>query len=451
MENKNKYKKVEEHINRVNKKLLLFILSLFIIIINISFISASADFAVNSFSCTPSEAAINNVFSCTAQIKNNGDASGTVSTATLYPDANDWLEDSSYAKSSGVSVSPGQTTEVTFTGLRAVKSGSNGFSRITLDSVTDTYVSDNNVKVNVIDVAVIVSNTQSSRAMGQTFDSSAQVTAGGNIDVTLTFTVVSGGCTIGNQASQKTISGMQNGNQQSRSWTSVTMGSGSSARNCVFTITAAATGANGIASKTDSSPNTITCTNCPSDSTTTTDNSAGGGGGGGAIKVYTLGVLTESREVEMGSSERANFNISGGEHKLTLKNQSATTALIEIESKKQTFTMTVGDKIDVDLNENGTADISVKLKSINIITNKVKLIITPLVSSEGIAPSTGSAAEAETAKKEGEGAVGGGIFNALPSGMNWIYWVIGFFVIIALISFVYHYFVRKKRRELGIR
>src|SRR3989338_956116 len=94
-----------------------------LLFIAIPSVFAAADFAVTSFSCTPSEAAINDVFTCTAQIKNNGDASGSISTATLYGDSNNWLEQASYAQASGESVSPGQSTSVTFTGLKAVKSG----------------------------------------------------------------------------------------------------------------------------------------------------------------------------------------------------------------------------------------------------------------------------------------------------------------------------------------
>src|SRR3989344_8526170 len=129
-----------------NKTTKLFGIFLILLWFILPFVNAAADFVVNSFSCTPSEAAINDVFSCTAQIRNNGDAAGSVSTATLYSDSNNWLEESNYAQSSGTSVDPGQTTEVTFTNLRAIKSGSNGFSKVMLDDVTDTYVADNNVE-----------------------------------------------------------------------------------------------------------------------------------------------------------------------------------------------------------------------------------------------------------------------------------------------------------------
>src|SRR3989344_7757454 len=89
------------------KKFILDLVLVLTLFFSISFISATADFQVTGFSCSPSEVSVNTLFSCTATIKNNGDASGSVSIATLYPDAADWLEDSTYPESSGESVSPG--------------------------------------------------------------------------------------------------------------------------------------------------------------------------------------------------------------------------------------------------------------------------------------------------------------------------------------------------------
>src|SRR3989338_4414638 len=155
--------------------------------VNINFVSAAASFQVSSFPCSPTEVGINSAFSCTATIQNTGDASGTLNTATLYADASDWLESSNYPQSYGQSVNAGNSISVTFSGLRSTKSGNNGFARIMLDSVTDTYVADNNKKVNVIDIVVSVSNSASSAAMGGTVTSTAEVTAGGNIDVSLSF------------------------------------------------------------------------------------------------------------------------------------------------------------------------------------------------------------------------------------------------------------------------
>jgi len=348
-------------------------LFLFIILL-IPFAKSAADFAVNTFSCTPSEVTINDVFSCTAQIKNNGDAAGSVSTATLYPDAGNWLEESSYAQASGSSVDPGQTTEVTFTNLRSVLSGNNGFSKIMLDDVTDTYVADNNVKENVIDVVVSVNSSVTSANKNVDFDVTAEVTAGGNIDVELTFTVNSGGCSIGSQQNPKTISDMSDGNIQSKSW-SVTMGTTGS---CSYTVTASATGDTGVASKDDSDSGTVSCNDCSSSSSSSSSSSGGGGGGGIGTTVISIGELPSTYTAELSSGQNMGFNYSGERHFISVTNLTETSATIVVESKKQTFSLSVGETKKIDLNNDSIAEIAVELRSINLITKKVKIIITRL-------------------------------------------------------------------------
>src|SRR3989344_6107103 len=200
-----------------------------------------ASFEVTAFSCSPSEVVINSVFSCTATVKNSGLASGSVTTATLYPDETNWLENSNYPQASGSSVGVGESISITFTGLKAVKSGNNGFSKIMLDLVEDRYVANENKKVNVINVAVTVSNSASSAAMGGSVTSTAEITAGGNIDVSLTFVSDSGGCSIGSQTNPKAFNGLTDGAKQSWTWT-ITQGTSGS---CRYTLSASATSSGG--------------------------------------------------------------------------------------------------------------------------------------------------------------------------------------------------------------
>ena len=344
-------------------------------VFSLGFVSAAASFQVQSFSCSPSEVAINNVFSCTAQINNVGDTSGSVSVATLYSDSGNWLESSSYPQASGVSVSPGQSTEVIFTGLRAIKSGNNGFTKIMLDDVTDTYVADNNKKVNVINVVVIVSDSASSAVMGGTWDVTSEVTAGGNIDVSLTWVSSSGGCSIGSQTNPIEITEMQDGNQQSRVWT-VTQGTSGT---CHYSISAAATGAGGIASKIDTTTSSVTCIDCPVDAGSPGGGSgSGSGGGGGATTTVAEEQLTNEYTQSLGIGESFGFSIAEVSHKLVVLNLTETTAQISIESQKQTFDLIVGEDINVDLDGDSAADVSVKLQSINIITMKATFFILPL-------------------------------------------------------------------------
>ncbi len=404
-------------------------------------INAAADFAVNSFSCTPSEAAINDVFSCTAQIKNNGDAAGSVSTATLYSDANDWLEESNYAQSSGTSVDPGQTTEVTFTSLRAIKSGNNGFSKIMLDDVTDTYVADNNIKENIINVVIAVSSSDSSAGNNTQFDATAEVTAGGNIDVELTFTVNSGGCSIGSQTNPKTITDMSDGNIQSRSW-SVTMGTSG---DCQYTITASATGDANVASKQDSDSGLVTCTDCSSgsgDSGSSGSSGSGGGssssasgsnkGGGSGIgtTVAVVDELPATYITTLKENENLQFIFSNETHFLSVTEVTDTSATIVIESKKQTFVLSIGEKINADLDGDEFAEISIKLDSINSITRKASITIkrlTEKVAADKVVDESETKEKKETEKN------------------NYIPWIAGAGVVVAILLIYLIYFLMRQR------
>ena len=417
--------------NRRNILRIRFLFAALFAVLAIPSAFAVANFAISTFSCTPSEVAINDVFSCTAQITNTGGDPGSVSIATLYPDSNNWLESSTYSQASGTSLDPGVSTEVTFSGLRAIKSGNNGFSKIMLDDVTDQWVADNNVKENVVDVIVTVSNTASSAAMGGSFDSTAQVTAGGNIDVTLTFTVNSGGCSIGNQDSSKSISGMQNGNKQSRSWT-VTQGTSG---NCRYTISAAAEGEGGIASKIDSSSSTVTCTDCPEDSSSSS--SSGGGGGGIGTTIYDLGDIDTAEAVDLGVNENARFNFSGVEHRLILRNITETGATIEIRSEKQTFTLFIGDEKLVDLDNDTLSDISIKLKSVNIATKKARLIL------KSLSAGAGASSEGENAGINGNNILSNPGTNKAGGSFVWI--IIAVIAVAGFIGIVLYRAYRKRR------
>lgn len=407
---------------------------------NLALVSAETKLQVTSFSCTPTESVLTSAFSCTATVQNTGDASATLGTATLYPDATNWLENSNYPQSYGSSIAVGESVSVTFTGLKAIKSGSNGFSKIMLDVATDNF---ENIpggvspKVNIIDVAVTASNSASSAAKSSTVTTTTEVTAGGSIDVSLTFAVSSGGCSIGSQTNPKTISGMTDGSVQSRTWT-ITMGT---TGNCVYTMSAAATGSGGVASKIDSTSSSITCTDCTSGGGSTSGGGGGGGGGGGSSsRIYILDELTSSQEVELANNDKVKFNISGEEHTLTLTNHTETQAMLTLESEPQSFTLSLGDEREIILEgENG---VSIKLRSVNIITGKVTLVLSP------IGPQFSPVGEEEKEKK-GEKGVGetiGEFFTPLKN-KKIFYYLIVFFILAAIISGVSYLFLRKKRKR----
>lgn len=420
------------------KNKIIYLAFLLAIALNMSFVfAADAIFQVEAFSCSPSEVVINSIFSCTATVYNRGTGLGNLGTSTLYASGN-WLESPTYAQVYGSSVDPGNSVSVTFTGLKAVQSGSNGFSKIMLDNSEDKFanVPGGAPEVNIINVLVTVSDSASSAAMNADVTSTADVTAGGNIDVSLSFTRNSGTCTIGSQTNPKTISGMTDGSKQSRTWT-ITQGTSG---DCTYTISASATGAGTVATKTDSSSSTITCSNCPTSTTTSSSGGGGSGTGGGGAKIYIIGEITSAQEVELSDGEKVKFNISNQEHTLTLKNHTETTAKITIQTDEQEFILSVGQEIEVDLNNDGVADISVKLKSINTISGKVKFILSPIAK---------KIEEEEKKKGLGEAIKKIEEFFASPTASKIWYGLIVFFAVLAIASVCYYIIKRRKKKRLG--
>jgi hypothetical protein len=235
---------------------------------------ATVTLELTNFDCSPDEVIVSGTFSCTATVQNSGDETGTLNTATLYPDSDNWMEESSYAETVNVNIDSGASSDVTFDNLKGSQSGDNGFDRITLDDVTDTYVADNSITVNVIDVVVTDSATVSSAAENAEFDVTAQATAGGNVDIELSFS----GCSIGNQAASATTSSLTDGQTASRTWT-VTQGSS----DCSYTVTATATSnPSGTASTTDTATGTVDCSDCSSGGGSSSSSSGGGSSGGGS-------------------------------------------------------------------------------------------------------------------------------------------------------------------------
>ncbi len=407
------------------------LLTLVITSMIITLVSAIASLQVTSFSCTPSETAINEAFSCTAQIQNSGDVSGTLGTAILYPDSANWLENSNYPKTANTQIGVGQSTEVTFTSLRATTTGSNGFQKITLDDVTDTYVSDENININIIDVAVTATNSESSEIMGGTWDVTAEATAGGSISVSLAFAANSGGCSIGSQTNPKTISGMTDGSKQSRTWT-ITMGTSG---DCDYTISAQATGIGGVGTKTDTANSVVDCTDCPVASSSSSGG-GGGGGGGGAAK-YSIGTLTEEKSFELSKHDTIAFIIDDENHTVKLIELTDTTIKLTIKSNEQNTTMSVGETKQIDLEGDGTNDITIKLVSINRLLKTAKLTVAPLRTSRS--STTGNAAGDEDLQlsppennenKESSGSIGS-IVSSKP--FIWSSVIVGAAIIVVII------------------
>ena len=360
----------------------------------------SAGLTIDGFSCPKDVAKDAGSFACTVTIGNAAGDSITLNTLKLYPSSPVWLElpNGEFKEANG----PGSTTEksfsVNFGNLKAISAGSNkGFSKIYLDDVvhTDDIITD--VEVNVIDLVVTTSNSASSAASGASFTTSPNVIVYGDGSVTLSLTIDSGGCSIGNQASQKTTTIASNTNQQTWSPVTWTITQGSSGA-CRFTLTAAMTGANGAATKTSTLSQSVTCTDCTTTTTTTSPGSSGagggGGGGGGSTTVITpITKLINSIITELGKDELFGFSFGSLEHTLSVLDVTETTATVKIESSPQILAFSIGEEKQVDLDADSVMDISIRLKSINIITKKATFVLTPLyVPEEGKETGKGGAA-----------------------------------------------------------
>ncbi len=87
-----------------------------------------------------------------------------------------------------------------------------------------------------------------------------------------------------------------------------------------------------------------------------------------------LGTLTYTTTQDLATNERIVFTISGTEYTLKPAEITSTQATIfwkyTSESAYRTFTLSVGDETIIDT-------FSLKLKSINTITNKIRILITP--------------------------------------------------------------------------
>ena len=106
---------------------------------------------------------------------------------------------------------------------------------------------------------------------------------------------------------------------------------------------------------------------------------AGSSGGGSTVTTasgatYELGTIEIEKSFELVKNDRAKFTIGNEGYSLSLQDNSATEATITIDST--TYTVKLSSTEQIDLNSDGTPEFSVKLKSINIISNKATFVIT---------------------------------------------------------------------------
>ncbi|MBI2452141.1 hypothetical protein HYV50_03625 [Candidatus Pacearchaeota archaeon] len=116
--------------------------------------------------------------------------------------------------------------------------------------------------------------------------------------------------------------------------------------------------------------------------------SGGGGGGGGSSSsspaspetpetTTSLGEITGGMPEEISLGEKALFTINSTEHSVKLQQLTETTTIVQVKNG-DSFTISLGEEKLMDDDNNGQNDFSIQLRSINIILNKAKFIITQL-------------------------------------------------------------------------
>ncbi len=112
--------------------------------------------------------------------------------------------------------------------------------------------------------------------------------------------------------------------------------------------------------------------------------SGGGGSSGGGVssggsvsapsgETYDLGELSGEQVLDIVKYDNVKFKISGQEHTLTLNDNTHTEATMSVGSNN--LILSVGKDTNLDLNSDSVSDLYIKLKSINIISGKVKLVL----------------------------------------------------------------------------
>ncbi len=393
-------------------------LALCIVLLALPSVLAAASFQVTQIAC-PSGAKVSSSFSCTVTIRNGGDAPGNIGTVVLYPNADNWLEQSSHVKTvNSQNVSVGDSVEVTFPGMKATKGGQGRFSEVRIDEASDTSSTVTGYSMNIIDVSVIVTSTAASGGTYSNFSTTAEVIASGDVLVTLSLGVDSGGCSLGDYEAQKTLD-MSHNSRQAHTWT-VRMGTSG---DCRYTVTASATEKGTVALVTDNMQTTVTCTDCPVDSGSSGSSGGGGGGGGGGGAATAAKELVGSATYTLGVDEKTSFLLDGESHSVTVKKISATSIEVEVRSVPQTVTLLLGQEKHVDVNGDAVADLALKVENINIMTKKVTLVLTSLVvpkkkgAAEGAA---GSASATAGSADDTAGTTTSGTPESVKKGISFI-------------------------------
>jgi hypothetical protein len=267
------------------KKLILALLGLVILP------GVNAALVVDSFSCNEQTVSVNVVnaenMNCQAIILNNDPSESKAINEVSLVVSGTWAEQNSYSVAVNTNLGAGQSTQVTFQGIRSTTPGNeHKFLSIDIDSVSHTEEVES-TSINAVAIKSLTVSADSSASTGSEFDVNSYVTVGGdfgNVDLAIS---LSGGCSVSaGESATKSIGPMSHNGQASRSW-KVTQGSS----NCGITVTATGTASPVTTTKTKS----VTVTN-PSAVDEGNGGTAGTGGGGGAAAQNATSNETVAKE-----------------------------------------------------------------------------------------------------------------------------------------------------------
>ena len=176
--------------------------------------------------------------------------------------------------------------------------------------------------------------------------------------------------------------------------------------------------------------------------------SSGGGGGGGATGA-TIYSVTETQLIsgytkEISKNDRFKLIINNETHYAALESFTATTATINVSSNPQRATLSVGEEKKFELTSDNYYDLSVKLNSINMTSNKTSLTIKKINEKVSEVAGTGQVIGEPGENSEDEREI-----NKESKIKSWmIYGLIGIVILIVLLYGFYNYY-RNKRLSLG--
>ena len=106
--------------------------------------------------------------------------------------------------------------------------------------------------------------------------------------------------------------------------------------------------------------------------------SSNGGGGGTSIvqtmpTIYELGQLSAETTLDASENEGIRFDISGTTYLLILNSVTGSQIIININGVQNSIS--IGEEKRIDLNSDGTNELYMKLRSINLVSGKAKLTL----------------------------------------------------------------------------